>query len=387
MHAKRFLHKMLSSVMHKKRLATLILLVTAVLKNKRLSLTELGRSMELLIQERSGIRRVDRFLGNKKLHKERKAIYKDLIKNMIGTNTRPNIIVDWSPIPNTTHHMLRAALAAKGRALTLYEEVHTEKKLGNKKVQNQFLQTLKALLPTECKPIVITDAGFHNAWFKEIECLGWDFIGRVRGKKYLRFVKKEWQLCCDLFKKATSTPKYLGKVELCKSNPLEIGLCLFKSKHKGRKGMNKLGKKRKDSTSLEHRKSAKEPWVLATSLCGSNCLAKKVVEKYSLRMRIEEGFRDLKSSRFGFGFENAYSIVRERIQILLLIATLASFIAWLTGWVIEKNGLNHQFQSNSIKNRRVLSLFFLGCQAIKKKLKISVSSLRAAIDAGLCYAE
>ena len=386
MHVKGFLHKLLASVMHKKRLITLTILVMTVLKNKRLSLTELGRAMELPIKERSGIRRADRFLGNKKLHQEREIIHEEVIKRVIGGHTRPDMIVDWSSIPNTTHHTLRAAMVAEGRALTLYEQVHSEKKLGNKKIQNKFLQKLKTLLPDGCKPIIITDAGFHNDWFKEVLRMGWDYIGRIRGKKYLKIAKQEWQLCSNLFKKRAATPEYLGKAELCKSNPLEINLCIFKGKRKGRKGLNKSGKKRSDSTSLDYRKAAKEPWLLATSLPESYFLAKRVVKKFSFRMQIEEGFRDLKSSRYGFGFENAYSERRERIEVLLLIAMLASFIAWLTGWIAEKKGLHYQFQSNTIKNRRVLSLFFLGCQLIRRKIKIPVSTIMTAIDKELCHA-
>jgi Transposase DDE domain len=386
MHVQGFLHKMLSSVMHKKRLETLTLCITAVLKTKKLSLSELGRALKLpKIKERSAIRRSDRILGNKKLHAERDCIHQVVIEKIIGTRTQIDIIVDWSSIPNTTHHTLRAAMVADGRALTLYEEVHPEKKLGNKKIQNKFLQKLKKLLPKKCKAVIITAAGFHNDFFKEVIRLDWDFLGRVRGRKYLKKANEEWQLCKDLFRRATSTPKYIGKVELCKSNSLELNLCLFKAKRKQRKSVNKAGKRRCDTTSLDYRKSAKEPWVLVTSLPVSSSLAKQVVKKYSTRMQIEESFRDLKSTRYGFGFENAYTQGIKRIEILLLIAMLASFIAWLTGWVAEKMGLHYQFQSNTTKNRRVLSLFFLGCQVIRRKIRILVGDLIAALEANLDY--
>lgn len=258
--------------------------------------------------------------------------------------------------------------------------------MGNKQVQNNFLQKLKKFLPEKCKALIITDAGFHNDWFKKVTYLGWDFLGRVRGKKYLRKTGEEWQLCKNLFAKATSTPKFFGKVELCKSNSLQLNLCLFKGKKKGRQGLNKTGKRRRDTTSLDYRKSAKEPWVLATSLPASSSLAKQVIKKYSTRMQIEESFRDLKSTRYGFGFENAYTQGIKRIEILLLIAMLASLIAWLTGWVAEKIKLHYEFQSNTTKNRRVLSLFFLGCQVIRRKVKISISVLMTAFEEGLSYA-
>ncbi len=95
--------------MHQKRLNTLIVFVMTLLMSKRLSLTELGREIILPIQERSGIRRADRFLGNMKLHEEKKGIYQAHIRCLIKPNSRPKIIVDWTNVPNTTHNVLRAA--------------------------------------------------------------------------------------------------------------------------------------------------------------------------------------------------------------------------------------------------------------------------------------
>jgi hypothetical protein len=112
MHVKKLLYNFLSPVMHQKRLCTLVLVVMGALKAKRLSLSELGRAMALEIKERSCIRRSDRFLGNKKLHRERLAIQMTLARKMIGDNATIDIIVDWSNAPNSTHQILRAALAA-----------------------------------------------------------------------------------------------------------------------------------------------------------------------------------------------------------------------------------------------------------------------------------
>ena len=385
MHVKGFLHRLLSSVIHKKRLNTLTLIVMTVLIIKKLSLTELGRGLPLSIQEKSGIRRADRFLGNKNLYKERLNIYKTIAITVVGERSQPWIIVDWSEAPNTTNHILRAALITDGRAITLYEEVHPEKKLSSPKVEKKFLYTLKSILPKGCVPVIVTDAGFHNKWFTEVLKLNWDYVGRIRGRKKYSSDGVKWISLKKLFKKATMTPKYLGQVRLCKYKPLETHLYLFKNKAKGRSSLNLSGKKRRDSNTMDQRKAAKEPWVLVSSLTGSS-MAKRVIKIYKKRMQIEEGFRDLKSSRYGFGFEDSYSKIRERIEILLLIASLASLIAWLTGWIMEKNKLHYQFQSNTIKTRRVLSLFYLGCRAIKRKIKIPLNMLETAIDRGIVYA-
>lgn len=386
MHQERLLHKMLSPVMHKKRMLTFIILIMTAIRIKQLSLTELGRGMALRIQERSGIRRSDRFLGNKGVYQERMAIYGTVVEKVVGRNPRPWIIVDWSEIPNTSHHVLRAGKVTEGRAITLYEEVHPEKKLGHPKIEKAFLKRLKKLLLPDCKPIVITDAGFHNKWFREVLRLGWDYVGRVRcGKKYSQDQGKTWRLYKELFTEASATPKSIGKVTLCRKNELETHLYLFKGKAKGRSLLNRSGKKRRDTNSLDHRKSAREAWVLASSLSGRG-IVKRVVKIYKKRMQIEEGFRDLKSSRYGFSFEQAASKRVERIEVLLLIGALGALIAWLTGWSAEKKKLQFQFQSNTTKTRRVLSLFYLGCQVIKRQLKIPINLLEAAINKGLAYA-
>lgn len=365
MHVKGFLHKLLSLVMHKKRLDTLIHLVTGLLTHKKLSVTGLGRSIHLPIQERSGIKRADRFIGNQKLNHEVIKIYHQNVKVMVGNKLRPKIIADWSHIPNTTHYLLRAALATQGRAITLYEEVHEKEKLSNVKIETTFLTTLSKLLPVGCRPILITDAGFRNPWFKQILKLRWDYVGRIRGlHTYYDGVK--WQKCKDLYLKAKSVVCEIGEVFLCKRNGMLTNLFLIKESSKNRYTKKKYRHNQGGNDRVHYCRSAKEPWLLASSLSKGS----KVIKLYKMRMQIEEGFRDLKSSRYGFGLRHAYSKEINRIKILLLIAMLACLIAWLVGMIAEKNHWQYHFQANSIKHKRVLSLFYLGCQVIKRNLSM-----------------
>ena len=382
MHAKEFLHKTLSSVIHKKRLSVLADLVQGLLINKKLSVTELGRGISTQATEHSAIRRSDRLIGNKHIHAELFSIYATQIALIIGSKQRPEIIVDWTHIPNTKFYALRAALACKGRALTLYEEVHTEKKLGNRKIERNFLKQLKKLIPNHCIPIIVTDAGFHNEWFKTVLMLEWDYVGRVRGLKVYHD-GKNWIPCKSLMSKATKTEKYLGEFMLCKStNKITTNFFLIKEKKKIRKQYGIHKSRRGGRDRKNHRLSAKEPWLLVSSLKGKNYqAAKRVVKTYKKRMQIEEAFRDLKSPRFGFGFRHAYSRSLKRIVILLLVAMLASFVAWLTGYVIEQKKQHFQFQVNSVKSKRVLSLFFLGCRAINRQIEVKISELFGALQA------
>ena len=359
------LSKHLSKVMHKTRLITLSLLVESLFHAKFFSLTGLGRALITGAQERSAIRRVDRFLANKRIQRDRLKIYKTICRLVVGSALRPLIIVDWSPIPNKTDSVLRAALVTSGRALTLYEEIYPQKKYANPKVHLRFLKKLKAMLDPAVKPIIISDAGFHSSWFEAVQSLGWDYVGRIRGNKYYRFrTTITWSAISSLHTDATNTPTYLGEIELCKDSGFYTKLIRYKSKKIGRKAKTKRGNIKQNAQSLKHAKGAKEPWILVTSLPENSKIAEKVVGIYSSRMQIEEGFRDLKSTKYGFGFEHVNTNHIYRLNVFFLIAMLAAFLAWIIGWLAEKSNLQAQYQANSIKSIRVLSLFFLGYRII-----------------------
>jgi hypothetical protein len=377
MHIKRFLHKLLSSTIHEKRLTTLHLLITALISEKKLSLTQLGRALKSKAREKNNIKRCDRFLGNKKLHGERISIYRHTAQWLIGTNTRPLLLVDWSHVPNTTHYLLRASLVAKGRALSIYEEVFARHYENSDKAHHLFLQHLKQVLPNACCPILVTDAGFYNSWFRLVLKQGWDYVGRIRGNVcYQLNAHTHWEYYCDSIKKATEQGQSLGCGRVSKTDPIETFLYLIKLSRKERIRLNKYRKKGQGKKDKVYSKSANEPWLLASSLDNTTTALEPSVIYYK-RMQIEQNFRDLKSSQYVFSFEHAYSKSIERIQVLLMIAMLATLIAYLTGFVAENKGWHYHFQANSSNKKRVLSLFYLGCRMIKKKFKHRIDYFKA----------
>jgi len=240
----------------------------------------------------------------------------------------------------------------------------------NPKIHSQFLKKLRAILPEGCCPLLVTDAGFCNPWFNAVLAMVWHYIGRVRGNRTFKLQDAEWQNYSDTNKTATQKAHYLGEGLLVKSNPLATHFYLIKLLKKYRVRLNKLKKKGHHKQDMEHAKAANEPWLIVSSL---QVPASTIIKKYYLRMTIEEAFRDLKSSQFGFSFEKARSYIIERIQILLMIAMLASFFLYLLGWLAEKNNYHYKFQANSIKYRRVLSLFYLGWRMVKKQLGLEFS--------------
>ena len=370
MHAEAFLHKLLDGSIHKLRIKLLQIAVIALIKTKVLKLTALGRALDSQIQERSGIRKIDRLLGNLFFQKNYAQIYKAIIKAVVCSKKRIILIVDWTKLPNVGMHCLRAALAVEGRAITLYEEMHPKKKEGTHAVHKRFLRQLKALLPEGCEAIIVTDAGFKNPWFKEVSKLGWDYLGRVRGKTTYDS-GRGYKPCEDLHRVATARAKSLGETYLSKKSPLLTNFYIVKQELKGRKKRRKDGKVSHHKDSKNYGRSRREPWLLVSSLKG-DARAKEVVGLYKKRMTIEESFRDMKSSQYGFSMEENKTIKPKRLIVWLMLAALASLLAWVVGHAAEQMKIHYQFQANTIRCRRVLSFFYLGCQIIRKKLAIPI---------------
>lgn len=370
MKADRVLHKLLKKAcqsMHKMRRAALASNVMALLHGTRLTVTDLGRSIQRNTQQKHRIKCADRLLSNARLHGERHDVYASVISLLIGTRTRPIIVVDWSDMDaRKRHFLLRASIPVQGRSLTLYEEIHTLAYKEKPKTHAHFLQQLKAMLPNPCCPIIVSDAGFRVPWFKQVRTLGWDWIGRVRNRTLVKLSQEAvWKPCKALYEEATQTPKALGVAQMARRNPMDCQLIVYQAKPKKRIHKNRLGKKSRGSYSRKHAMSAKEPWLLATSLPADSSLANKVVKAYALRMQIEEAFRDVKSMRFGLGLALHVSYQVKRLEIMLLVAHLALVVAWLLGRATQLTAQHYGYQANTVKDRLVLSTLFIGLKVIQ----------------------
>jgi len=379
---------------HKKRMISLMSMVKACMEGKKLSVTGLGRAIKNTVYEKHNIKRADRLMGNPALNQERGLFYRVMAKWVIGQQKHPVILIDWSDLSaDRTFHLLRASLPVGGRALTLYDEVHPQKKQGNGKVEKQFLKTLKKLLPEQCCPIIITDAGFRTPWFNAVQALGWDFVGRVGGHTMISPQSKaDWIRVETIFETATAHPRYLGFIDLVKRNPTPCHAYVLKKKKQGRIKKTVFGKRceMKHSENNAHRE--RTPWLIVTSLEGGASITKRVINLYKTRMQIEEGFRDFKNSRWGFSLDEAKVSTSYRYENLLLVGALATFAVWLTGKVAELKQLHRQYQANTIKTRNVLSTFYLGCRVLKKQVvkfrredfQLALNALRQQFMAQCC---
>lgn len=353
--------------MHSLRRQALEACVKSATHQNRLTITQLGRGIRTKAFEKHRIKRADRLCSNSNLYRELPFIYGALVKLVASSLLRPVILVDWSDLDaNRRHFLLRASLAFDGRSITLYEQVHCLIKRDKPSTQQAFLEQLRAMLPTTCKPIIVSDAGFQVPWFRKVQALGWDYVGRIRNRSlYTPDNGKSWIPCKSIHDMATTKPKWFEGIVYTRDNPLETNWVLFKASAKGRKKLNRFGQLRRDSPSKDAARAGREPWLLATSLPTScSAQAKAVVSCYASRMQIEEGFRDQKSNRFGLGMSLHGTSKKERLSILVLIGTLTLFILNFIGLAAERAGFAKHFQANTIRHRKVLSYCYLAVRVI-----------------------
>jgi hypothetical protein len=173
--------------MHKVRRASLRVVLSSLLSGSQLSITALGRNIESKTTKKHQIQRSMRLCSNPHLYHEIGAIYSAMATRLIGQQTQSIILVDQSDLePRKQHFLLRASVAIEGRLLTVLEEVHPSSRKEKPTVHKAFMQRLKALLPEGCQPTIVTDASFRVPWFRLIESLGWDYVGRVRNRTFCK---------------------------------------------------------------------------------------------------------------------------------------------------------------------------------------------------------
>lgn len=370
----KLLHKLFKKELpfvHKSRINALQACCCALITGNTLSLTHLGRNMIGQAKEGSNIERVNRLLGNHHLQTEIPLFYRLVNRLLIKEGSSPWIHIDWSCLSSTTNlYLLRATLSMEGRAFTVYQETHPKKNENNHLTHIQFLNKLQGVLPDNVIPTIITDAGFKSPWFLEVLSLGWNFVGRLRGKIAIE-VDDKWSLVETFHKKATSSPTNIGQGLLTKANKINCHFIGYKNPPKYRVDLNKDKIKRMGGHSRKHAKGNKEPWILATSLPYSKELAKQAVKIYKQRMQIEETFRDTKCNRYGFGLCESGTKSPERMDVLLLIDFITTFVCWQSGILAKKNKKAADFQAHSSKFKNVLSVVYLGKQVLKKKIKIT----------------
>ena len=349
MHAKKIVDELLGSCLsrlHAKLAIAVKAAVCGVLQGGVLSLSHLARELESATAMRHRIKRMDRLLGNFSLYRARQEIYRQVAAQWLEGIEQILVVVDWSDATlDQKWHLLRASVAVEGRSVTLYEEVHPQRKLGNRQVHRAFLARLAKLLPAGCRPILMTDAGFHSTWFELVTQRGWQWVGRIRGKDMVSIGGSPWKRCTALYPAATARARAFGNALYVRSRPTPCRLVLVKRGIKGRTHRNRLGQRSRAHASNKAARRGREPWLLASSPGLHHLTPEAIVSLYAQRMRIEQSFRDIKNERIGLGLSASRSRSGVRLEILLMIGHLAGWLMRLIGESAQQYQMHLQFQS------------------------------------------
>jgi hypothetical protein len=284
--------------------------------------------------------------------------------------------VDWTGA-DPGFGVLSAALCFRGRALPLFQRTFPKNRKSSPRAEREFLEEMVRVLPANTKPILVTDAGFLFKWFDAVRSLGWDFIGRLRGKMSIR-LGQTWLSLPDVHGLAGRKPRDLGQVLATRSVRLEHRIVLSPvPKSKGRRKFGRNGLPRRSTADRQRREAAREPWVLITSLSDR---AHVVVEAYGMRMQLEETFRDFKSHRYGWSAEDIRSKNTRRIDVLLLLGAFAVAMH-VIGLAAAAKKLHHGFQANTLRSRPVFSTLLVGKLTIARgyEANLPLSLLRTAL--------
>lgn len=334
---------------------------------RALSLVALAVGTPRTTNMRHRVKCVDRLLGNRHLDAHRFDLYAALAQQWLTGSPQILIVVDWSSLTaDMQWHWLRASVVCDGRSITLYEEVHPRRLLGSLAVHTRFIKRLAQLVPQGTHPpIVMTDAGFRNPWFRLIAAQGWQWIGRVRNRDFVRKIDSMgWLPAKQLYGMARASAADLGAFETVRNRPLKCRLVLVKHSSKGRKHRYASGKEQKNSTARKCAARYREPWLLSCAPGLSHLRAEAIVRLYAQRMRIEEEFRDTKNVVLGAGLSLSRSQGQQRLQALLLIGHIAQLARRLIGEAAKAEQLHLQLTSTCRRDRAELSVMMLARRVI-----------------------
>ncbi len=349
-------------ILHAKRAQALMGVTAALLCGGRASLSAVALHLSRPCAFKHRLKCVDRLLGNTALHRRRADLYQAMAQQWLQGVTQWLVVVDWSVVtPDQRWHLLRASVVLEGRSVTLYEEVHPQQRLGHPQVHRAFVRQLRRLIPSGCHVIVMTDAGFHSPWFQLIAGQGWAWLGRVRGINRIRLGKDGgWQPARTFYTQASCTARDLGAGAYARSNPVPARVILAKRPPKDRHNVTIHGQRRASRSSTHNARAAREPWLLVTSMTLTHLSAQAVVKLYAQRMRIEQSFRDTKNLRVGFGLCSARSRSASRLEMLLLLVHLASFVQRLLGESARQQQLELHYTATRRPDRPEISVLTLG---------------------------
>ncbi|MDR3492427.1 MAG: IS4 family transposase [Gammaproteobacteria bacterium] len=347
---------------HVSRLQAVMDVATGLQHSQQFSIAAIGRHLQSEAQLKHRIKKVDRLLANKHLYLEITDIYTGLsqyVFKYVAQDKISPIVIDLCFLKDDQDiQMLSAEIATQGRTIPLYRDVFEKGKLKGR--EKEFISKLSQCIPKEREVLIIMDAGFGDNWFEAIEAEQWYWLVRARSGKYLKLSEnEEWKEASELFNQIGTRAKCYEGAYITKTEPRACRVITKKGCTKSKRKRPKILPRNYNSANGNYQRSPKEPWILATNL-PKKYNTTQIMNAYKKRMQIEESFRDIKSTRYGLGGRYIETRCVYRWSVMMLLAAIVQITLWIIGVIGHSQGFQKVFQSNTVKDKKVFSYFYLG---------------------------
>ena len=359
MRAKEMLRQLCESCseqVHGSRFEAVIRVAAGITLAQRATVTAIGRARPGDQQARHGIKAADRLLSNAKLWREKACWWRALAKRLLRAERRVVVLLDWTQVQGDVWALV-ATVPFRGRSLPILARSYDKSVVGGREVHVEFLEELRQVLPPHCTPVIVADGGFRSPFFVACQVLRMQYVVRLRNERaILQGEDGKTRSFAEVFATASERAQCLGESRPFASSQHSVSLRVVLGPRPRR------ARRRLDNY---ERQRASEPWLLATNL--ENESAACIVEIYAQRMQIEESFRDAKCPRFGWALRFSKTRQTARMDVLLLLVSLALTCIVLIGAAATHLGLERSLRASS-RSQRVLSLFSVGSLVAKSQL-------------------
>jgi len=369
--ASEVLRKIIPDVLdsqHAARQRVLLQAVDALAEGGRLPLMDLARSARGYTHVWAPLKAFDRLLSNRHLWAEHSALYQALSAPW-QDQRRPVLVVDWSDTKaDRSIHLLRAARPVGSRALPVLDRVFSLTEQQTAKAHAQFLTQLRRMMPEGSKPILVCDAGFGVRWFRQAQAAGFTVIARLRGVSHVAPVGSDaFVALTTLHAGATAVAEDLGHFHITQQHREPLRLIRVRLDDRQRR---KLTAAHQPAMRNDYARANTEPWLLIVSPALDDLSAQDIVRLYAQRMQIEESFRDLKNERFGHALCHSQTRQPQRLLMLILLDTLASYAAFWLGILARQQAADRRLLPHrQAAKRRIpqLSIIRIGRELLRRR--------------------
>lgn len=334
---------------------TLAVLVASAMRVERISLANIGRSMNGMAKHQ--IKRCWRFCANDRI--ETADAMRGVLKRVLKKRKKKLLVsFDWTDIKS--FQTLMASAVFKGRSIPICWASCNKHVYDGHRSRNAFeeslLLVLRSMIPTDVKVILLADRGFGRTELAR-------FCQR-HGFSYVIRIQPNVHVSCASFKgKLMDYPVHKGICKLLRS-------VAYRSHHTVTQNIVVRWKQ-------DLPKHRDECWFLMTDLQAGGAQISKL---YGQRMTIEELFRDHKNKRNGWSLRDTRITRAQRLDRLLLILAIAYLLLCGVGLIVLQTGTPGDWSSSTRNECSVFTIARIMLQRVEVTAAQSLAAIVAATE-------